>query len=385
MDEATRSAADQCSGDPVSPDVDPAGVKTEKLDGTSSVAAGSAVESHPAVDRLGRALRDLRLSVTDRCNLRCGYCMPEDRYRWLPREQILTFEELSFLVDAFCAVGVEKVRLTGGEPLLRTGLARLVEMLASKPAIRDLAMTTNGVLFAGHASDMRAAGLGRVTISLDTLRPDRFERLTRRRTHGAVLDALAAAAEVGFTGTKVDTVILRGVNDDELVDMVEFAKTVAAEVRFIEYMDVGGATRWDPRHVCTAADMLAILGDHYGDLQPVDAPPSSPARRYRLPDGTVFGIVASTTRPFCAACDRSRLTADGIWYRCLYAPTGTDLRQVLRDGTSSERLTALIDQTWSARRDQGAVDRLRERARGALLSVRDLRNDPHLEMHTRGG
>ena len=345
----------------------------------------SDTETHTVLDRLGRPLHDLRLSVTDRCNLRCSYCMPEDHYRWLPREQILTFEELSSVVDAFCSVGVEKVRLTGGEPLLRKGLPQLVEMLAAKPAIRDLAMTTNGILFARHAAELRAAGLGRVTVSLDTLRRHRFEQLSRRRSHQAVLDALASAAEAGFTGTKIDTVVLRGLNDDELVEIIEFAKTLPAEVRFIEYMDVGGATRWDPRQVCTAAEMLANLRAHYGDLQPAEAPVSSPARRYRLSDGTLFGIVASTTQPFCATCDRSRLTADGMWYRCLYAPKGTDLRHLLRNGASADRIATLIGQAWTARRDRGAVDRLTQRARGALLSMEALREDPHLEMHTRGG
>ena len=290
----------------------------------------------PAADVLGRQLRDLRLSVTDRCNLRCNYCMPEDDYVWLPRDQILTFEEISTMVDAFISVGVEKVRLTGGEPLLRRDLSGLVEMLAVKPGIRDLAMTTNGVLFAKHAADLRGAGLGRVTISLDTLRPDRFEVLSRRNSHGAVVDALHVAAEVGFVGTKMDTVVIRGFNDDELVDLVEFAKTVRAEVRFIEYMDVGGATRWDPRLVCSSEDMLRSLRAHYGEVRPANAPASSPARRFVLPDGTTFGIVASTTQPFCAACDRSRLTADGMWYRCLYASTGTNLRQPLRSGATPD-------------------------------------------------
>ena len=339
----------------------------------------------PAADLLGRKLRDLRLSVTDRCNLRCNYCMPEDEYVWLPRDQILTFEEISTVVDAFISVGVEKLRLTGGEPLLRKGLSGLVEMLAGKQAIRDLAMTTNGVLFAKHAADLRAAGLGRVTISLDTLRPDRFEVLSRRDSHAAVVDALHVAAEVGFVGTKVDTVVIKGFNDDELVDLVEFAKTVAVEVRFIEYMDVGGATRWDPKHVCSSADMLRSLRAHYGEVRPAKAHTSSPARRFVLPDGTTFGIVASATQPFCAACDRSRLTADGMWYRCLYASTGTDLRRPLRSGATPDELHSMIAGTWAHRRDQGAVHRLERRERGALLTVSALRHDPHLEMHTRGG
>ena len=341
--------------------------------------------ARPAADLLGRQLRDLRLSVTDRCNLRCNYCMPEDDYVWLPRDQILTFEEISSVVDAFISVGVEKLRLTGGEPLLRRGLSGLVEMLAGKPAIRDLAMTTNGVLFAKHAAALRAAGLGRVTISLDTLRADRFEMLSRRNSHGAVVDAFHVAAEVGFVGTKMDTVVIQGFNDDELPDLVEFAKTVGVEVRFIEYMDVGGATRWDPKLVRSSADMLRSLRAHYGEVRPAEAPASSPARRFALPDGTTFGIVASATRPFCAACDRSRLTADGMWYRCLYAAAGTDLREPLRSGATPDQLQTIIAGTWAHRRDQGAVDRLDRRERGALLTVGALRHDPHLEMHTRGG
>ena len=280
------------------------------------------------------------------------------------------------MVDAFIAAGVSKVRLTGGEPLLRKDLRDLERVLASKAAIRDLAMTTNGVLFAKHAAELCSAGLGRVTTSLDTLRPDRFEMLSRRRSHGEVLEALGAAAEVGFTGTKVDTVVMRGVNDDELIDLIEFAKTVGAEVRFIEYMDLGGATQWDPALVCSAADMLRVLPASYGEIRPADTPASSPAHRFVLPDGTTFGIVASTTQPLCGACDRSRLTTDGMWYRCLYASTGADLRQALRSGASPERLRAIIVDTWAARRDQGAVDRLDRREGGALASGNCLAKRP---------
>ena len=197
----------------------------------------------PLSDTFGRALRNLRISVTDRCNLRCQYCMPEEDYVWLAREDILQFEEVGALVDVFADLGVDKVRLTGGEPLLRRDLADLVRLLARKPRIRDLALTTNGVLLAEHAPALRAAGLHRVTVSLDTLRPERFRALTRRPNHAQVLEGLRAVGAAGFSGTKVDTVVMRGVNDDELADLIEYGKTVAAEVRFIEYMDVGGATR----------------------------------------------------------------------------------------------------------------------------------------------
>ncbi|HEV8473291.1 MAG TPA: radical SAM protein, partial [Methylomirabilota bacterium] len=220
-------------------------------------------------DTRGRFLRNLRVSVTDRCNLRCGYCMPEEEYVWLPREEILQFEEMSRLVDVFTALGVDKVRLTGGEPLLRRDLPALVRLLAAKPAVRDLAMTTNGVLLAEHAAALRAAGLHRVTVSLDTLRPDRFAALTRRTTHAQVLEGIAAVPRAGFTDTKLDTVVIRGVNDDELADLIEFGRRVPAEVRFIEYMDVGGATRWSLAQVVSRGEILDRLARRYGRIEPV--------------------------------------------------------------------------------------------------------------------
>ncbi len=312
--------------------------------------------------------------------------MPEEDYLWLPREQLLNFEEISRLVDVFLALGVDKVRLTGGEPLLRRDLAALVGLLAAKPGLRDLAITTNGVLLAGQAASLRTAGLHRVTVSLDTLRSERFAALTRRDTLPRVLEGIAAVSRVGFTATKLDTVVMRGVNDDELADLVEFGKGVPAEVRFIEYMDVGGATRWAMDKVTSRAEMLDRLSRRYGRIEPVVEPDSTaPAERFRLSDGTVFGIIASTTAPFCRSCDRSRLTADGMWYLCLYALEGTDLRGPLRRGASSEELAALITGRWRGRTDRGAEDRLVSRERGPLVQIGRLKQDPHLEMHTRGG
>ena len=336
-------------------------------------------------DTHGRPLRNLRVSVTDRCNLRCQYCMPEEEYVWLPREQILHFEEVSALVDVFIELGVDKVRLTGGEPLLRRDLPRLIRLLAAKSGLRDLAITTNGVLLAAQAEALRDAGLGRVTVSLDTLRPDRFAALTRRPDHARVLEGIAATARAGLTGTKLDTVVIRGVNDDELVDLVEFARSVPAELRFIEYMDVGGATRWSTEQVVSRAEILARLGRDYGAIEPIVEASTAPADRYRLPDGTVFGIISSTTAPFCAECDRSRLTADGLWYLCLYALEGTDLRGPLRRRAGREELTALITGRWHGRGDRGAEERLTMRERTPLVQIARLKQDPHLEMHTRGG
>ena len=339
----------------------------------------------PLLDTFERPLRNLRLSVTDRCNLRCGYCMPEEEYVWLPRDDILHFGEMAALADMFLDLGVDKVRLTGGEPLLRRDVARLVGMLAAKPRIRDLAMTTNGVLLAEHAPALKAAGLHRLTVSLDTLDPQRFARLTSRSTHAQVLEGIASVPRAGFTETKLDTVVIRGVNDDELADLVEFARRVPAEVRFIEYMDVGGATRWSASQVVSRAEMLERLGRRYGRIEPVVETSTAPADRFRLPDGTTFGIISSTTAPFCADCDRSRLTADGLWYLCLYATRGIDLRGPFRGGAGPEELKALITGGWRARTDRGAEERLALGDRQPLVQISGLKRDPHLEMHTRGG
>lgn len=336
------------------------------------------------LDQFRRPLRNLRLSVTDRCNLRCSYCMPEKDYVWLPREDILHFEEIERLVDIFLGLGVDKVRLTGGEPLLRRDLPQLVAALAERPGIRDLAMTTNGVLLAEHAASLRAAGLHRLTVSLDTLRHDRFRALARFDELDRVIEGISVAAPL-FPGLKIDTVAIRDVNSDELVDLIEFGKKHNAEVRFIEYMDVGGATHWSMGRVTSRQDILDILEQRYGSITPSDEESSAPADRFFLPDGTVFGIISSTTQPFCSDCDRSRLTADGLWYLCLYAAQGLDLRKALRSNATADEIAALIERTWGNRNDRGAEQRVAARDRVALIPLETLRRDPHLEMHTRGG
>jgi GTP 3',8-cyclase len=338
----------------------------------------------PLRDLLGRPLKNLRLSVTDRCNLRCSYCMPEAEYIWLPREDILHFEEMSVLVDVFARAGVDRIRLTGGEPLLRRGLPQLIEMLAAKPAIRDLAVTTNGVMLAEQSKSLKEAGLHRLTVSLDTLHADRFKALTRTDALPQVLKGIDEAAKF-FTGIKLDSVIIRGTNEDELIPLIEYARRTGAEVRFIEYMDVGGATQWSRDRVVSRQEMLTVIGRHYGPIAAMMEESSAPADRFRLPDGAVFGIISSTTDPFCRSCDRSRLTADGMWYRCLYATSGTDLRTPLRSGATSDDLLQLISREWGARRDRGAEERLAMRDRSPLVPASSLKKNPHLEMHTRGG
>jgi cyclic pyranopterin phosphate synthase len=345
------------------------------------------------LDTLSRPLRNLRLSVTDRCNIRCEYCMPEKDYTWLPREDILHFEEISTLVDRFTEVGVDKVRLTGGEPLLRRDLPTLVRLLAAKPGLRDIALTTNGILLGEHIDVLVGAGLRRVTISLDTLHRDRFVRLTRFDQLDAVRAGIDHAQRVFATPesgsaqhrVKIDTVVIRGVNDDELVPLLEYARSKQAEVRFIEYMDVGGATHWSADRVVSRAEMLSTVARCYGKVEPIVEETSAPAERFALPDGTTFGIIASTTQPFCRTCDRSRLTADGLWYLCLYAARGLDLRGPLRRGAAPDELKALITAAWEGRTDRGAEQRLQLGERSGFVPIGALRKDPHLEMHTRGG
>ena len=336
-------------------------------------------------DTLGRPLRNLRISVTDRCNLRCAYCMPEEEYVWLPRENILRFEETAQLVDVFLDLGVDKLRLTGGEPLLRQGLHELVRQLADKPRVRDLALTTNGLLLPEQAQDLRAAGLKRITVSLDTLKPDVFTALTRRPGLERVLTGIEVAARLWPREVKLDAVIMRGTNDGEIESLLEFARERGVELRYIEYMDVGGATRWTSDAVVSREEILERLAHRFGRIVPAGKSGSAPAERFTLSDGTVFGVIASTTAPFCRACDRSRLTADGLWYLCLYAKLGIDLRGALRKGASRTELAELIARTWRARDDRGAEVRLASHARGPSVPADSLRVDPHLEMHTRGG
>lgn len=342
-------------------------------------------------DRHGRPLEALRLSVTDRCNLRCSYCMPEPDYTWLPRTELLDFDELTRVTRLFVELGVRRLRLTGGEPLLRKDLPSLVSRLRAIAGVEDLALTTNGLLLAEHATALREAGLDRLTVSLDTLDRARFKELSRVDGLTRALGGLAAAKAAGFSRIKLDTVVLAGVNDGELLELLAFARDEDCELRFIEYMDVGGATRWREEDVVSRETILARVGDARRGVEPVsddhpDAPDASaPARRYRTGDGQLFGVIASTTAPFCAACDRSRVTADGHWFDCLYAAEGLDLRAPLREGASDQELRALLRAGWEARDARGAERRLELARRGPQFDLDTLLADPRLEMHTKGG
>ena len=310
--------------------------------------------------------------------------MPEEEYVWLPRHDILTFEEIVRLTRIFVDAGVRRVRITGGEPLLRRDLAVLIRQLAEVDGLHDLALTTNGVLLAELAPALRDAGLHRLTVSLDTLQPDRFRALARFDELPRVLAGLDAA-RAHFETVKLDSVVVRGTNDDEILSLLDYARNLGAEMRFIEYMDVGGATRWSLKRVVSRTEILRVIDAVHGPISPVATESWAPADRFATRDGLVFGVISSTTQPFCRTCDRSRITADGLWFRCLYARDGTDLRALLRSDAADAAIREVIDTTWSLREDRGAELRAEERDRTPFIPVSRLQKDPHLEMHTRGG
>ncbi len=311
--------------------------------------------------------------------------MPEADYVWLPRSSLLTFEELTRVTRIFASLGVRKVRLTGGEPLLRHGLEELVRELSAVEDVSEIALTTNGLLLRRQAQGLRAAGLDRVTVSLDTLKAERALAFSRTEHHADTIDGVRAVREAGFTDTKLNTVVIRGFNDDELPALLEFGREHGAEPRFIEYMDVGGATRWAMDDVVSREQMLDLIRRHYGGVEMIHDRGPAPAERYRLPDGLTFGIIASTTAPFCRTCDRSRVAADGTWFLCLYADEGVDLRDPLRRGATDSEIADLIRARWMDRFDRGAEQRMAAPDRRALYQVEGLRADPRREMHTRGG
>jgi cyclic pyranopterin phosphate synthase len=317
----------------------------------------------PPIDRLGRPVRDLRISVTDRCNFRCPYCMPKHLFgpghQFLPRAEILSFEEIARVARAAAALGVSKLRLTGGEPLLRRDLDRLVAMLAEVPGVTDLALTTNGVLLPRLAQRLRDAGLGRVTVSLDALDEPTFQAMNDVGMPLArVLEGIAAAVAAGFRPVKLNTVVRRGVNEHALVDLARFARGGGHVARFIEYMDVGTSNGWRMDDVVPAAEILQRVGAEL-PLEPV--PPRYPgevASRWRYRDGGgEIGVIASVTQPFCRSCTRARLSTDGKLYTCLFAAAGHDLRALLRGGADDGELVQALAGIWSRRGDRYSEQR----------------------------
>jgi cyclic pyranopterin phosphate synthase len=301
----------------------------------------------PLADGFGRVHRDLRISVTDRCNFRCTYCMPAEGMDWHPRHELLTFEELA-RVATICVerFGFDSIRLTGGEPTVRAGLPVLVEQLAALPI--DLSLTTNGSMLRSQAHDLKTAGLGRLNISLDSLRPDRFEALTRRDELTKVLDGIRAAVEAGFEPVKVNVVVVRGVNDDEIVEFARFGRDEGVTVRFIEFMPLDADHRWSHGQVVPSAEIVAAV-DAVFPTEPVQRG-SEPAERHRYLDGGgEVGVIGTVTEPFCSSCDRVRLTADGQLRACLFATDETDLRTLLRAGATDDDLAAAIAATVASK------------------------------------
>jgi GTP 3',8-cyclase len=296
----------------------------------------------PLVDGFGRVVHDLRVSVTDRCNFRCTYCMPAEGMVWQPRAELLTFEEIARIVGVLTArLGIEGVRLTGGEPTVRAHLPLLVAKLAALPVRPDLAVTTNGASLRLLAEDLRGAGLDRINISCDSLRPERFAQITRRDVLPAVLDGIAAAVDAGFRPVKVNCVLIRGVNDDEIVDFARFGRDHGVTVRFIEFMPLDADGRWQRDAVVPSNEVL----DRVAATFPIEAVTHGPepASRFRYTDGAgEIGVIASVTQPFCGSCDRIRMTADGQLRTCLFGLDETDLRGVVRGGGSDDDIEAAV-------------------------------------------
>jgi GTP 3',8-cyclase len=301
----------------------------------------SGVMQSGLVDNYGRVATDLRVSLTDRCNLRCAYCMPEEGLAWLPKPELLTDDEVVHLVSvAVTRLGVDEIRFTGGEPLLRRGLVGIVARTASLAPRPQISLTTNGIGLARQAEALHEAGLDRVNVSLDTIRPETFRQLARRDRLQDVLNGLAAAQAAGLAPVKVNAVLMRGVNDDEAVELLEFCLDHGYELRFIEQMPLDAQHGWSRDTMVTADEILAMLGERFG-LEPMDATTrgSAPAESFSVRGGpATVGIIASVTRPFCGDCDRVRLTADGQVRDCLFARTESDLRTALRDGADDEEL-----------------------------------------------
>jgi cyclic pyranopterin phosphate synthase len=302
------------------------------------------------IDSFGRVHNNLRISVTDRCNIRCVYCMPES-VTFLPRQSLLTFEEIERVVRVATTVGIDKVRLTGGEPLVRKGLPRLVEMIAAVPGVKDVGLTTNGILLAPMARALWDAGLRRINVSLDTMDPVRFQELTRRTGFEQVIEGILAAREAGFDPVKVNAVAIKGTTEADVVPLAEFARAHGLELRFIEYMPLDAGNRWERDKVLFAAEILDLLTRGVGPLAPApDQDPRAPAADYDYLDGGGrVGLIASVSRPFCMSCNRVRLTAEGKLRNCLFALDETDLRPLLRGGAPDDAIARALRDSVAAK------------------------------------
>lgn len=303
------------------------------------------------IDSFGRVHDNLRISVTDRCNIRCFYCMPEDNPEFMQREDILTFEEIERFVRVVARVGVTKIRLTGGEPLVRRNLSTLIEKLLAVPQIRDLALTTNGILLPEQAAELHAAGLRRINIHLDTLDPERFKQITRRGGFEKVLDGIFLCKRLGFDRVKINSVAARGYVEEDIVPLGHFAREHGFEVRFIEYMPLDADNRWERDKVLFAQEIIDRLSSEIMPLVPVpDQDPRAPASEFMFEDGVGrIGIIASVSRPFCTSCNRIRLTSDGKIRNCLFAIDEFDVKGIMRSGGSDEEVADMVRRAVGAK------------------------------------
>lgn len=334
------------------------------------------------VDSYNRPIKDLRVSVTDRCNFRCTYCMPLDQYEWINKREILTFEEITRLAMLFVQLGVEKIRLTGGEPLVRRNLERLVEKLSVIAGVKDLCLTTNGALLAEKVQSLKGAGLRRINVSLDSLDPDKFRRMTKRGDLDRVLEGLFAAKRHGLEPIKLNAVIERGVNDDDILDLVEFSREHGFGMRFIEYMDVGNSNNWTSEKLVPKKEIIERIHSRYPLKEGGRAQGSAPAVDYEFIDGRGdIGVIASVTEPFCSSCTRARITADGKMVTCLFSDVGHDLKALLRNGTSDEEILKLLGSIWRKRDDRYSDERLE----ALRTSKYDPKSHKKIEMISLGG
>jgi cyclic pyranopterin phosphate synthase len=302
------------------------------------------------IDSFGRIHNNLRISVTDRCNIRCVYCMPE-AVTFLPKSSLLSFEELVRIIRVSTTVGIDKIRLTGGEPLVRRGLPDLVAMIAAIPGIKDIGLTTNGILLAPMAKALWDSGLRRINVSLDTMDPARFEQLTRRTGFEQVIEGILAAKAAGFAPVKINAVAIKGTTEDDVVPLGQFARVHGLELRFIEYMPLDAGNRWERDKVLFAAEILDLLSQGIGPLAPApDQDPRAPAVGYDYVDGGGrVGLIASVSRPFCASCNRVRLTAEGKLRNCLFALEETDVRALLRGGADDATIARALRDSVAAK------------------------------------
>jgi GTP 3',8-cyclase len=310
-------------------------------------------------DTLGRAMKDLRISVTDRCNFRCSYCMPLDKYEWINRQEILAFEEITRLARLFVELGVEEIRLTGGEPLLRHGLENLVGQLAGLEGLKDLSLTTNASVLNQQAAMLVQAGLKRINVSLDSIDAGKFQAMTRQNDLANVLEGLSAARRFGLHPIKINSVIQRGINDDDILDLVTFSRQNGFSIRFIEYMDVGNSNNWVSARMVSKKEILAAINSRYPLREVGRNDHSAPAVTYEFIDGIGdVGVIASVTEPFCVGCTRARLTADGKLVMCLFSDKSYDLKTPMRKGAHDEDLVEIVRSAWKDRSDRYSEERL---------------------------